>query len=92
MRFCLALSARDIDDTVATARPGAIDDGLRDAFVPSLNVRAYARRMPVTPGRFHQQFSCKTVSRLGDTALTPLVAAAYTPDLTVDKATEPNTY
>jgi len=34
--------------------PGSIDEGLRDALVPALDVSTHASRMPVTPGCLDQ--------------------------------------
>lgn len=53
---------------------GAVNDGLGDAFMATLDFGSHAGRVLVALARFHQQLSCIAVAVLGDAALTALVA------------------
>ena len=74
----LLLAARDklpIAPAQAHLRvPGAINNGLRNAFMPALDLGTDTGRVLVAPGRFDQQLSCIAVAVLGDAALTALAA------------------
>jgi hypothetical protein len=49
--------------------PCPVDDGFRYALMPTLDVDAYPRRMPVAPARLDQQLSRVAVAGFGNTAV-----------------------